>query len=152
MLRAYGPDCDGSVLDAGDGQIPPGATWIDLDEPTKDEERLVEKIVGVEVPTPEELAEIEPSSRLYERNGAVYLTLSTVIGITEGRPTATPIGFVLTKDKLVTVRYATPKPVTHFVDHIRREPELASDATTVTIRLLDAIIDRLADELEAVGV
>jgi magnesium transporter len=151
MLRAYGPDCDGSIVEAPDGQIPPAATWIDLDEPTKDEERLVEKVVGVEVPTPEELAEIEPSSRLYERNGALYMTLSTVIGITEGRPTSTPIGFVLTKDKLVTVRYATPKPVLHFIDHVRREPELARDATNVTVRLLDAIIDRLADELESVG-
>ena len=33
MLRAYGPDCDGSQVE-GDGQIPPGATWIDLNEPT----------------------------------------------------------------------------------------------------------------------
>ena len=151
MLRAYGPDCDGSLVEAEHGHIPPGATWIDLDEPTKEEERLVEKIVGVEVPTPEELAEIEPSSRLYERNGALYMTLSTVIGISEGRPTSTPIGFVLTKDKLVTVRYATPKPVLHFIEHVQREPELVRDATTVTVRLLDAIIDRLADELEAVG-
>ncbi|HET7708263.1 MAG TPA: magnesium transporter CorA family protein [Sphingomicrobium sp.] len=150
MLRAYGPDCDGSIIHA-DGQIPAGATWIDLDEPTKDEEKLVEKNVGVEVPTPEELAEIEPSSRLYERNGALYMTLSTVVGITEGRPASTPIGFVLTKDKLVTVRYATPKPVMHFIEHALREPELVSNATTVTVRLLDAIIDRLADELEAVG-
>ena len=151
MLRAYGPDCDGSIVEAEYGRIPPGATWIDLDQPTKEEEKLVEKIVGVEVPTPEELAEIEPSSRLYERNGALYMTLGTVIGISEGRPSSTPIGFVLTKDKLVTVRYATPKPVLHFIDHVLREPELVRNATTVTVRLLDAIIDRLADELEAVG-
>ena len=30
----------------------------------------------------------------------------------------------------------------------RREPELVRDAPTVLVRLLDAIIDRLADELE----
>jgi magnesium transporter len=38
-----------------------------------------------------------------------------------------------------------------FMEHVRREPELARDATNVMVRLLDAIIDRLADELEGLG-
>jgi magnesium transporter len=38
-----------------------------------------------------------------------------------------------------------------FMDHVRREPGLARDASTVLVRLLDAIIDRLADELENSG-
>ena len=51
--------------------IPAGATWIDLEEPTHEEEKLVEQAIahkrhqgGV--------AEIEPSSRLFEREGALY--------------------------------------------------------------------------------
>ena len=72
-------------------------------------------------------------------------------GVLDGNPTTTPIGFVLTKDRLVTIRYATPKPIRAFVEHVQREPELARDAGTVLVRLLDAIIDRLADELEAVS-
>ena len=151
MLRAYGPDCDGSHIDAGKAAIPPGATWIDLEEPTKEEEALVEKAIGVNVPTEQELAEIEPSSRLFERDGALYMTLSTLRGIEEGTPTATPIGFVLAGNRLVTVRYATPKPVLVFSQHVGREPELARSAMTVLVRLLDAIIDRLADELEGSG-
>ena len=58
---------------------------------------------------------------------------------------------VLTDDRLVTIRYATPKPVRAFGEHVRREPELARDAPTVLVRLLDAIIDRLADELENIS-
>ena len=42
MLRAYGPGCDGSVVEAKN-KIPKTATWIDLEEPTKDEEALVER-------------------------------------------------------------------------------------------------------------
>jgi len=151
MLRAYGPDCDGSVVDAAHGKIPPGATWIDLEEPTREEEQLVERTIGLNVPTEVELAEIEPSSRLFERNGALYMTLSTLRGINEGEPTSTPIGFVLTGNRLVTVRYATPKPLLVFAEHVRREPELARSAMTVLVRLLDTIIDRLADELEGSG-
>ena len=51
---------------------------------------------------------IEPSSRLFERNGALYMTLSALRGVKEGEPSTTPIGFVLVGNRLVTVRYATP--------------------------------------------
>jgi magnesium transporter len=151
MLRAYGPDCDGSIIEAKRGTIPSASTWIDLEEPTRDEEKLVEQATGLEVPTREELAEIEPSSRFYEQGGAIYATMSTLVGVQEGAPAATPIGFVLTPNRLVTIRYATPKPIRSFALHVQRDPALAQDATTVLIRLLDAIADRLADELEAAG-
>ena len=151
MLRTYGPECDGSILNPEHGPIPPGATWIDLEEPTREEEKAVERAIGQNVPTKDELSKIEPSSRLFERNGALYMTLSALRGVKEGEPSTTPIGFVLVENRLVTVRYATPKPVLAFADHVRREPDLARDAMTVLVRLLDAIIDRLADELEKIG-
>jgi len=151
MLRAYGPGCDGSIVEAKLERIPEGATWIDLEEPTNDEERLVERCIGVNVPTQDEMSEIEPSSRLYEQKGALYMTVSALRGLEENQPATTPIGFVLAEHRLVTVRYATPKPVRNFESHARREPELVKDAPTALVRLLDAIIDRLADELETVS-
>ena len=152
MLRTYGPDCDGSLIEATHAtQIAPGATWIDLEEPTREEESLVERALGLNVPTREEMKEIEPSSRLFERGEAIYMTLSTLYGIDEGHPAVEPIAFVLAGNRLVTVRYASPKPFRVFADHVRREPELARDALTVLVRLLDTIIDRLADELENSG-
>jgi magnesium transporter len=151
MLRAYGPGCDGSIVEAKLDKIPDGATWIDLEEPTEAEEALVERCITVDVPTQDEMSEIEPSSRLYEHNGTLYMTVSVLYGVEDGKPSSTPISFVLTPDRLVTVRYATPKPVRAFYEHVRRDPELARDAPTVLVRLLDAIIDRLADELETVA-
>jgi magnesium transporter len=151
MLRTYGPGCDGSIVDPKLQKIPDGATWIDLEEPTNEEEELVERCIMVDVPTQDELAEIEPSSRLYEQNGALYMTVSVLVGVEHGEPSSTPIGFVLSGKRLVTIRYATPKPVRAFIDHVRREPELVRDASTGLVRLLDAIIDRLADELENVA-
>jgi magnesium transporter len=148
MLRTYGPGCDGSIVNASAQAIPGSATWIDLEEPTKEEEALVERCIHLNVPTHDEMSEIEPSSRLYERGGALYMTVSVLFGVVDGTPSTTPIGFVLSDNRLVTVRYATPKPVRAFEEHVRREPELARDASTVLVRMLDAIIDRLADELE----
>src|SRR4051812_45349866 len=150
MLRAYGPGCDGSLVEAH-ASIPDGATWVDLDEPTEEEESLVERCVRLDVPTEDEMAEIEPSSRLYERNGALYMTVSVLYGVQDGDPRTAPISFVLTDNRLVTVRYATPKPVRSFSEHARRDPQLVRTAPTALVRMLDAIIDRLADELESVA-
>src|SRR3954449_4701700 len=109
MLCTYGPDCDGSVLDPKLQRIPDEATWIDLEEPTNEEEALVERCITVDVPTQDEMSEIEPSSRLYEQNGALYMTVSVLVGVDDGTPSSTPISFVLAGNRLVTVRYGTPR-------------------------------------------
>ncbi|WP_293944835.1 magnesium transporter CorA family protein [Sphingomonas sp.] len=149
MLRLFGPHCDGSPIEASAlVRIPDDVAWIDLLEPTREEEKLVETFIGSNVPTRDDLAEIEPSSRLYERGGMLYLTLSTLTGIDEGQPSSSPIGFILTETQLVTVRYADPRPFRMLAEHWKREPELATDGGQMFVRLLDAIVDRLADELE----
>ena len=129
MLRTYGPNCDGSLIETSKGtRIPETATWIDLEEPTRDEEQLVERCLGIGVPTRDDLVEIEPSSRLYEKGGALYLTMSLLYGVNDGHPASEPIGFVLAGNRLVTIRYVTPKPVLAFIQHVRHEPELTRDA------------------------
>jgi magnesium transporter len=147
MLRAYGPSCDGSVITAT-GTIPGEATWIDLEEPTREEEQLVERSLGFAVPTRDDMVEIEPSSRLYERDGALVMTISVLWGVQEGDPKSDPISFVLKAGKLVTVRYVTPKPWLTFSREARATIGLVQQATTALMRILDAIVDRLADELE----
>jgi magnesium transporter len=147
MLRAYGPSCDGSVIIAN-GTIPGEATWIDLEEPTREEEQLVERSLGFAVPTRDDMVEIEPSSRLYERDGALVMTISVLWGVQEGDPKSEPISFVLKAGKLVTVRYVTPKPWLTFSREARATTGLVQQATTALVRILDAIVDRLADELE----
>ena len=151
MLRTYGPNCEGEVIDPSTQRIPDDAAWIDLEEPTREEEKLVELCIKVNVPTEEEMAEIEPSSRLYEKNGALYMTVSALRGVEDHLPNTTPIGFVLAGKRLVTIRYATPKPIRTFENHARRDVELVRDGPTALVRLLDAIVDRLADEIENVG-
>lgn len=152
MLRAYGPNCDGSIIDPGKGErIPDDATWIDLEDPTREEDKLVEECIQVQVPTRDDMREIEPSSRLYEQNGALYMTVSALYGVEEGRPASDPLGFVLTKDRLVTIRYVTPKPLRTFQQNARRDHMLVQDSLTALYGILDSIVDRLADELESAG-
>ena len=152
MLRLFGPDCTPAPVDAGSLKaIPPGTRWVDLLNPTEEEEKLAEMAIGQNIPTPEELAEIEPSSRLYERQGTMFMTASVLHGLKDGKPDTDPIGFILGKDLLVTVRYIDPRPFILFAEHLYAEPELAGDALAILVRLLDTIVDRLADELENAG-
>jgi magnesium transporter len=152
MLRLFGPTCTPAPVSVDhQGTLPESAIWVDLFEPTKAEEALAEKLIGMNIPTREELSEIEPSSRLYQRNGAAVMTMSVLHGISDGQPGSEPIGFILTDRHLVTIRYTDPKPFVIFAEHVYAEPDIATDARSVLVRLLDAIVDRLADEFEAAG-
>ncbi len=151
MLRVFGPDCTSEVVAAGATALPAKAIWIDLYDPTREEEMLAEKLVGTNIPTREELSEIEPSSRLYQKDGIIYLTVSMLHGIVGGHPATDPVGFILTDKYLVSIRYVEPKPFFIFAEHFESDPDLATNSNTVFVRLLDAIVDRLADEYEVAG-
>lgn len=152
MIRMFGPECSAPPIDAVSIKaLPKGAIWIDLFNPTREEEKLAEQLVGTNIPTREELAEIEPSSRLYQKNGAAFMTMSVLYGIADSRPDSDPIGFILTDKHIVTIRYIDPRPFVIFAEHVYAEPEIGGDANSLFVRLLDTIIDRLADEFEVAG-
>jgi magnesium transporter len=152
MLRLFGPHCSPAPVDAAAiSEIPAGTFWIDLLNPTREEEMLAEKATGQNIPTREEMAEIEPSSRLYKRQGTIVMTASVLHGVTGQEPDTDPVSFILTDKMLVTVRYVDPLPFVRFAENLKADPELARDAQSALVRLVDTIIDRLADELEATG-
>src|SRR5882757_2498186 len=94
------------VADAGNGALPPDVVWIDLLKPEARETAFVEKATGLAVPSLDELSEIESSSRLRARDGALYLSLPLIYTSEPDEPLSTPVGFVLTRDRLITVRFA----------------------------------------------
>ncbi len=140
-----------TAIDCAGATLPPGAVWLDLLNPTKEEEAFVERAVGAAIPTRDEAVEIEPSSRQYREGDAIVVIASIVAGVDDDAPMTTPVSFVLTPRHLVTIRYAEPKVFKVFGAHVERSPDLCSDATMTLIHLLDAIVDRMADVLEGIG-
>ena len=59
-------------------KLDPSLLWVDLLEPTAEEEALIEEQFHVAVPTREEMREIETSNRLYEEDGVLFLTATVV--------------------------------------------------------------------------
>jgi len=127
------------------------AVWIDLLHPTRDEEKAVQDALRVEVPTREEMQEIESSSRLYKEGEDLFLTANFLYGMDAGEFGSTAISFVLTNTTLITVRYATPKAFPVFAARCQKAPMLLGSPDGVMLHLFEQIVDRLADILEKIG-
>jgi magnesium transporter len=127
------------------------AVWIDLLNPTQEEEKAVQAALRLEIPTREEMQEIESSSRLYREEETLFLTANFLYGVEGGEYGSTPITFVLSNNTLVTVRYATPKAFSVFALRSQRMPGLLATPDAVMLHLFEQIVDRLADILERVG-
>jgi magnesium transporter len=139
------------AADLSAATLPQDAIWIDLISPDAAETKFVEHTTGLHVPTLEELSEIESSSRLFVQNGALYLSTPTVYRADPNDPRPTPVGFVLTRDRLITVRF---EPLTAFTAFIEREPKAnggKSSSALIFVGLMDAMVDRMADVLEEVS-
>jgi magnesium transporter len=132
-------------------KIPEEALWLDLLEPTQDEEKLVERELGIEVPTREEMKEIETSNRLYEDNGALYMTTTVAAQLDTDRPVATAVTFILTGSRLVTNRYLDTKPFQQFIAYAEKHPAACTSPLALLAGLVEAFSERIADVLERVG-
>src|SRR5829696_6753518 len=71
--------------------LPDNAVWIDLLNPTIEEDRAAERVAGIAVPTREDMQEIEISSRLYIENGARYMTATLMCQSVTDMPKTSPV-------------------------------------------------------------
>ena len=138
-------------LSSGTAQIPEAAVWLDLLEPTVEEEKLVETTFGIDVPTREEMKEIETSNRLYEDNGALYMTTTAAAQLDTDRPISTAVTFILAGTRLVTNRYLDTKPFQQFIAYAGKHPGACQNAVAILAGLMEAFTERMADVLERVG-
>lgn len=160
MLRIFdktgaeiGPDPSGQQAAAGSTPIPKPAgeilpVWYDLLNPTVEEIQFVETALTIQIPSRDELGDIEPSSRLYIENDAIYLTASLAYRIDSSLPGLTDTGFILVGGKLVTIRHAEPSVFKVFVNQFTKTTATFNGATDILLHLLEAIVDRAAEILE----
>jgi len=153
MLAVYVPN--GHSLErrelAADAEVPESAVWLDLVNPVPGEDKAVERLIGVEVPTREEMQEIEVSSRLYVEHHARFMTATLMCNSDTAVPKTTAVTFILSGRRLVTVRYDEPRPFTIVGSKLARNCPNNVSGEAVLLELLDAVIDRSADILERIG-
>ena len=156
MLRAYVRQDDRLIAsDLDVTAVPPQmerAVWYNLTDPSKAEDQFVESCFGIDIPTRAEMDDIEPSARLYNEDGAEFMTITALYNADTEEPQKTPITFVLRNNQLVTVRYAEPRPFRLF-ERLCTRPTANpyTSGEKVMLGLLEAIIDRLAQLMETTG-
>lgn len=127
------------------------ALWIDLVSFSYEEKRLVEEAIALDIPTQDDMREIEISSRLYKENNALFMTATMLVNSESRQPFLDAVSFILTKSQLITVRYYSFQSFVLLTSKINKKEVMDKSADTLLMSLLETIIDRIADILEKVG-
>jgi magnesium transporter len=150
MLTIYENRAGTLQRQKGKPRITESAVWIDLLNPTPQEEGQMERALKLDVPTREEQQEIEASSRLYQEDGAYFMTTTLLYQPEQGEPRTTPVTFILAGQRLITLRYAEPRAFKIYVARCNRAETDLKSGSAILIGLLETIIDRLADSIERI--
>jgi magnesium transporter len=152
MLSFYRSGDFSTVSEVAAASLSSDIIWLDLLNPTAEEIAFVARATGLEMPSFADLSEIEASSRLRTEGGAIFLSLPLAYrGGERRRANVTPLGFVITRERLVTIRF---QPLPSFTTFIKESTEGDDPCTTsmaVFVGLIEAIVYRVADVLEGIA-
>jgi magnesium transporter len=135
LIQTYGS--------SGSGGSP---IWVDLFQPTEEERRQVEAQYKIDIPSKDLLNEIESSSRLFNREGFICVSMPLIPSRDSEDPTPPPLGFVLTPAILVTVRFSDVHGIAQAVALFKNGAPPSS--THAFVSILEAMVDYGADLLE----
>jgi magnesium transporter len=150
MLSFHAPSKTGIEVQAHADAIPCGVNWIDALRPDAQEIAFLEHALGIEVPTLEAVSEIETSSRLRSDGDWLHLSIPMVYRRNGSMPVSTPVGFSLSKDMLLTIRFEPLRVFDHVLNCISRVP-MQPGGLGALIAILEGIVGHTADILEKVG-
>ena len=114
---------------------PTGIAWIDLCNPTTEEEQYVESLLSVEILTREELWKNQVLNRFYVEDGVAYMTAAIINKADTPYP---------------QTRYITPTSFQKFSQRMLRRPQEFCSSSDILEGLLEEIITRVAYNSEIV--
>ncbi len=135
--------------DAASQQALADLAWIDIEAPTPADEALIAAELGLRIPARADMAEIEPSSRIRFADGALYLTAQVLASREERDFDIAPVTFLLTSRQLLSIHDHRPGSFAFFAGKATRHDGVAEGGVATFLGLVEAIVDRLADILEA---
>ena len=133
---------------AGASGEPAPPIWADLCDADADELADAERRLGVKAPTRGRLSEIETSSRLQSRDGVLTMSIPMVARTESGGLLPAPVGFVLSHESLLTLRFAALPSFDAVAARFDDPATRPASSLQVFVDLCDEITDRLADSLE----
>jgi magnesium transporter len=125
-------------------------SWLDLLNPTDEEIASVERRYGLTLPSRRELSKVDSSSRISEEDGVLFLSMPVVSHASALDQSPSPIGFVLSKDLLVTIRYTQLRSFDTVAAKFAKSGGPGTSVETLAT-LVDEMVDLSADVLEEIG-
>ncbi len=126
------------------------ALWIDLKEPSDEEQRFVEKALDISIPSKEEMHEIEESSRLFKVRGALFMSC-WLLCYDSAIPRNASVTFIVTKTHFLSIRHTDHHAFRIFTPDLKRKhPRHMHDTGEVFAELMDAISGHIAYTLRLV--
>lgn len=132
--------------------LPEAAVWLDLINPTADELAQAEALIGASLPTREQMAEIEESSRLRVTAGTLTMTVTALVWADTDEPRIATVSFVLAGRRLVTIHDIDPQALLAFRRRATHGQVAASRGELVLAALVDGMVDRTSAVLRRTGV
>ncbi|HWF77796.1 MAG TPA: magnesium transporter CorA family protein [Caulobacteraceae bacterium] len=131
---------------AGEAAPHSSAVWIDLINPEPGEVDLVQELIGVTLPTRDELASLEQSSRLAFDHDCLRVAAPVIAGADTDHPSLSQIGLIVTPSQLVSIHFEKLKMFEAVAAKYGEAPPASSAA--VFAALIEGYVARLADLLE----
>jgi magnesium transporter len=123
-----------------------GAVWLDLLQPTDEERAQVETATKLRLPTQHSIDEIEYSSRAFIEGDAIYLSTPVPEGTDCLSDTLATVGFVLTPERLISVRFARMAALDKLTASYTGLAKVGPNEAF--LQILEGIVDNAADALE----
>jgi magnesium transporter len=127
-----------------------GALWIDLCQPG---DAVTDRVraLGIDVPSLQDMEEIEISNRLYTEESGHYMTAVIPGHSGTDKATSGPVTFILSDKRLVTVRHHAARPFETFAARAHQAVPGCSSPARLLLGLIEEIVARQADLLENLG-
>ena len=138
-----------AIINAGD-TLPEGTMWVDIYNPTPEEEHSIESQLGIAIPSREEVWRNQVLNRFYNENGIAYMTAALITKMDSPYPQTSAVTFILANEHLVTIRYINPTSFQNFSQRILRYPKKFTNGAGVMEGLIEEIVTRVAHNSEVV--
>jgi len=150
MIHVY--DTVAGKLTRREGLVPLSdqTVWIDLIGPTPEDDAYLQEQLNIQIPTRAEAREIEASNRVYQENGAHYMVAYVMYNIEQVHPGSSNVTFILTGNRVITVRYVEPKAFPFFLTRVERGEASCNAGPAIMVGILETMLHRTADLIERI--
>ncbi len=126
------------------------AVWLDLNNPSFDEERSVKALLGIAIPNREEIWRNHITNHMYADGGVIYMNAAVIHKADAAHPKTSAITFIVAPACLVTIRYTYPTSFEHFQRRLTNNGDACPTPHHILGGLLEEMVARVAFHSELI--